>query len=141
VNRRLVLHVLIVAAATPLGCGAGSKAPDKGLTSHIQLLASLYNKAARDVGRYPKNEQELKETIGKMDLNLEAMKLSSVDELYVSERDGQPLGIVLPPNAKGVIVYEKTGIDGTRLVAFSEGNVQEVDESRFRELVPDKRTL
>ena len=137
VNRRLVLQVLIVAAGAPLGCGAGSKAPDKGLTSHIQLLASLYNKAARDLGRYPKNEQELKDTISKMDLKLEAMKLSNINEVFVSERDGQPLVIVLPPNAKGVTVHEKTGVDGTYLVAFSEGNVQEVDESRFRELVTE----
>ncbi|HEX6961897.1 MAG TPA: hypothetical protein VF175_08530 [Lacipirellula sp.] len=126
----------MVAAAAPLGCGPGSKTSGDGEISHIQLLASLYNKAARDLGRYPKNEQELKQTIGKMGLNLEAMKLASVDELYVSERDGQPLVIVLPPNSKGVIAYEKTGVDGTRLVAFSEGNVQEVDEVQMRDLVP-----
>jgi hypothetical protein len=126
----------MAAAAAPLGCSSSSK-PGAGEISHIKLLASFYNRAARDLGRYPKDEQELKQTISKMDLNLEAMKLSNVDEVFVSERDGQPLVIVLPPNAKGVIAYEKTGVEGTRLVAFSEGNVQEVDESRFRELVPE----
>ncbi len=136
VNRRLVLHVLMAAAAAPIGCSPASKS-GVGEIPHIKLLASFYNRAARDLGRYPKNEQELKQTIGKMDLNLEAMKLASVDELYVSERDGEPLVIVSPPNAKGVILYEKTGVDGTRLVALSEGNVQEVDEARFRELVPE----
>src|SRR5688500_11093204 len=116
-------------AAAPLGCGPTSKASGDAEISQIELLVSLYQRAGRELGRYPKNEQELKQTIGKMDLNLEAMKLASVDELYVSERDGEPLVIVFPPNAKGVIAYEKTGVDGTRLVAFSEGNVQEVDES------------
>jgi hypothetical protein len=137
VNRRLVVQVLLVAAVAPLGCSPASKATGDAEIAHIELLASLYSRAGRDLGRYPKNEQELKQTIDKMDLNLEAMKLASVDELYVSERDGEPLVIVSPPNAKGVIVYEKTGVDGTHLVAFSEGNVQEVDEARFRELVPE----
>jgi hypothetical protein len=126
---------MITAAAT-LGCGPASETPALPNTSHIQLLAGLYNKAARDLGRYPKNEQELKQTIGKMDVNLEAMELSSIDEVYLSERDGQPLVIVLPPTPTGVIAHEQTGVDGKRLVAFSLGNVQEVDESQFRELVP-----
>jgi hypothetical protein len=36
-----------------------------------------------------------------------------------------------------VIAYERTGDGGDRFVAFASGGVEEVDEDRFRQLVPD----
>src|SRR3712207_8080558 len=56
-------------------------------------------------------------------------------------RDNQPLAVVYgtPPSGSDVLVYEKTGVDGKRMVGRSMGSAEEVDESRFRELVPADR--
>lgn len=105
-------------------------------TSHLRLLTNLYVKAARELGRTPKNEQELKDAISKLDVSLERMNVASIDELFVSERDGQPFVIVFGRSPQGVVAYEQTGADGVRQVGFKLGNIEEADEARFRELVP-----
>lgn len=64
-------------------------------------------------------------------------------KLWVSSRDNQPYviryGVVTgPPGPAGmpVVAYEAKGSGGRRYVASSLGAVDEVDETRFRELVP-----
>jgi hypothetical protein len=126
----------IVAAAATIGCGGDAQKAAQKETSHIRLLTNLYAASERDLGRSPANEQEFKTAIGKMDVSLEAMKLGSIDEVFVSERDGQPLVIVYGPSPNGVVAYEQTGVDGKRQVGFKLGNVEEADETRFKELVP-----
>jgi hypothetical protein len=37
------------------------------------------------------------------------------------------------------VAYEQEGVDGKRYVATVVGAVEEVDEARFRELVPDAK--
>lgn len=137
INRRVSLGVVaIVAAAATIGCGGdGQKAAQKEI-SHIRLLTNLYVKSERELGRSPANLEEFKSAIAKMDLSLEAMKLTSIDEVFVSDRDGQPLVIVYGQSPNGVVAYEQTGVDGKRQVGFKLGNVEEADEGRFKELVP-----
>ena len=91
-------------------------------------------------GRAPTNEQEFKTFIsqngGPM---LEQAGVASVDELFVSERDGQPFVVLYKPSTavqSDVIAHEGAGVNGKRLVAHSMGAIEEVDETRFRELVP-----
>ncbi|HEY3393538.1 MAG TPA: hypothetical protein VGK58_12580 [Lacipirellulaceae bacterium] len=71
---------------------------------------------------------------------MQGAKISSVDELFKSERDGQPYVIFFgrPPAGANpdVVGYEQTGVDGKRYVAFALGVVEEHDETRFNELVP-----
>ncbi len=69
----------------------------------------------------------------------------SVDDLFISNRDKEPYvvlyGDVTGPKGPGgmpVIAYEKKGIGGKRFVASSLGAVEEVDEARFQELVPQQ---
>jgi hypothetical protein len=110
----------------------------------LRLLTNLYAKATRNLGRHPKDEQEFRDAIGKMDLSLDLMKVSSVDQLFVSERDGQPFVVLYGPlpqtQGSDVIAYEQTGVDGKRMVGHKIGMVEEVDEARFRELVPSGPT-
>jgi hypothetical protein len=120
------------------GCGVGgSRGPKEGL-SHVKLLASLYMRASRELGHPPKNEEEFKAAIQKANVPLEALKVNNLDELFESERDGRPLVVLYGSSSAGtdVIVYEQTGVDGKRLVGHSIGSVEEVDEAKFRELVP-----
>jgi hypothetical protein len=140
-NRRDACSLFLI-ACTLAGCGGPSADAQQGQLNHVRLLTMMYTKVSSQLGRNPKDEQEFQDLIHKADPSLEAMKVSSIDELFVSERDGQPLGVHYGPHPPGsdVVVYEQTGVDGKRLIGHKIGHVEEVDEARFRELVPQGAT-
>jgi len=133
--------ILALSALTLIGCGSGgnSEVRKQGL-SHVRLLTSLHARVSSELGRYPNDEAEFKAALAKANLTLDAMKVSSIDELFVSERDGQPLVVVYgqAPAGSDIVVYEQTGVDGRRQVGHRIGMVEEVDQARFDELVPKK---
>src|SRR4051812_45982579 len=109
--------LLILLAASIVGCARSKEAAKSGRT-HTALLTSLYTRASSMLGHDPKDEQEFKATLEKANIPLDALKVSSLDEVFVSERDGQPLVVVYSgklPNSD-VVVYEKAGVDGKRLL-------------------------
>jgi hypothetical protein len=127
-----------VAAALLVGCGSNVGASPKGV-SHVGAISALYFKATSVLGRNPADEQEFKTAIGQGPMDLDVLGVSSVDELFVSDRDGQPLVILYgpqPKNSRGVIAYEQTGKDGVKLVGTSNGQVIEADATQFAKLVP-----
>jgi hypothetical protein len=73
-------------------------------------------------------------------VSLEKLRVDSIDELFVSERDGQPLVVVYgsPPAGSDVVVYEHTGVNGKRLVGHRIGMVEEADEATFKSLTASK---
>lgn len=141
-NRSLRFAFLFgLAALFTLGCSNGSQAAREKQTSHLRTLISFYNAAGRAQGAAPKSEEELKAYIeAKGKEVLDRLEIPSVDELFVSERDGQPFTVFYGKKPKGVrpdvIAYEKSGVDGKRRVGFDLGMIQEFNETEFRELVP-----
>lgn len=115
--------------------------------SNLKPLATLYGRfIGQHRGQPPASEAQFKEFInsGGKDL-LSTFQVSSVDELFVSSRDGKPYVVLYgaaaakgPPGPAGspVVAYEQEGVGGKRFVASSMGAVEEVDEARFKELVP-----
>lgn len=102
----------------------------------------MYNAAVRELGRAPKNEQELKDFVAaKGDPFLKPLDLESPDQLFVSERDGEPFVIVYGQPPKGMrgdlVAYEQTGVDGKRRVGYSLGIIEEVGEEDLREMAPE----
>jgi hypothetical protein len=96
-------------------------------------------------GQALKDEESFKRFVNSFDAEtLERIKgasgVASVDELFISERDGQPYVIFFgrPPAgvAADLVAYERAGVDGKRFVGYGLGVVEEVDEQRFNELVP-----
>ena len=77
--------------------------------------------------------------MAKAPVKLDVFGVSSTDELFISERDEQPLVIIYGKTptgvAPGVVAYEKLGVDGVRQVGFKIGQVEEADAARFAELV------
>jgi hypothetical protein len=136
--------ILAISASLAISTGCGSiasKAWRQGQASHLRTLALFYGSATSALGRAPANEAELKKFIEKQGAAAVAsLKLASIDKLFVSERDGKPYVVMYGPRPKGaaadLAAYEQDGVDGKRLVGFTLGAVQEVDEQRFRELVP-----
>ena len=151
-TRSLPSFTLVVALLTlsmgllvsVLGCGgAKTQSALEQETSRLKPLVILYAQAfAQNRGRPPANEEKFKSFLAKEgEYLLESYKLNSVDDLLISERDGKPYVIFYGKRPQGVArdlcAYEKDGVDGKRYVGYTLGIVEEVDETRFRELVPD----
>ncbi|MFW5693154.1 MAG: hypothetical protein ACOCWL_02965 [Thermoguttaceae bacterium] len=139
----LVLGMCVVA----LGCGRSRRQAAAREESRLKPLAVLYGQfTGRNRGNPPANDAQFKEFIRSHDAEqLASLGVDDVDELFVSERDGEPYVVLYgdaaqgnPPGPAGapVVAYEQEGVRGKRFVASSMGAVEEVDEARFRELVP-----
>lgn len=123
------------------GCGGPAKPPETQ-SGRMQAVVSLYGMARTVQGRAPADEERFKSFIAEKGAKtLERVKVTSADELLTSERDGQPFMVIYgkPPTGVNpdVIAFEQTGVDGKRQVGFGMGHVQEVDEAKFKELVPN----
>jgi|SRR4051812_11345834 hypothetical protein len=121
--------------------GCAGKSPDRAKEiSHVRALTTLYFRAASTLGKNPANEQEFKDVIAKDKPDLKVLGVSSSDELFTSDRDGQPIVILYGAAQKGgpggVVAYEQNGKEGKRLVGFKNGQVEEIDDARFAKLVP-----
>lgn len=122
-----------------LGCGANAKT-QVNQSSHLRTLVALYNSASGQLGRAPASEEEFKEFVqSKAMSTLEKMEIANVDDLLVSQRDGQPYVVIYgkrPPGVRrDVIAYEQTGVDGVRQVGFDLGMIEDVPPEEFGELV------
>src|SRR5262245_14244731 len=143
--RCLVWGVVVVASSGGLvGCGGeGPRERPEG-EAPLKQFAVLYGHyLANHRGKPPKDAAQLKAFAKTGDV-----KKFGVDDLeraFVSPRDGQPYVVVAQaagvpdPSRPGVIAYEQTGKGGRRFVAFSTTAVEEIDEARFAELVPQRK--
>ena len=137
----------LAAAFAPLflfGCGPKTTKADLDPgEKHILKIASLYSSfRSAHGGRAPKDAQELKAWA--KTLKSDALAQRNIDDLettFVSPRDNQPYALV-KPEAPGkrrggppamVWVFEKTGVNGKRMVAGGMGNATEMDEETFRQ--------
>ena len=130
------------------GCGGGRK-PQPKSEAHLQALAVFYGRyLSQNRGRPPADEKAFKQFLAKFDPSeFKGFGLSTADEMFVSPRDNQPYVVrynvpVGPPGPQGpsAVAYEQTGVDEKRYVAFALGGVEEVDEARSRQLVPEAGT-
>lgn len=135
---------MVVVSLGLASCGKHG-APPK-VESNLHTLMTFYGRyTAQHQGQRPSDADALKKYIGSQSPDqLAKMEITDVDSLFVSPRDGQPYVMrygVLPPPATPlggtVVAYEQTGVDGKRYVGFDLGSAEEVDETRFRTLVPD----
>jgi hypothetical protein len=99
----------------------------------------LHVRVSNQMGHAPKDEADFKQAIASLNLPLDSFGVESVDELFISNRDGKPLvvtyGTGSPKN--DVIVYESEGVNGVREVGYTLGRVAEVDAADFAKLVPE----
>lgn len=146
------------------GCAKRGKSVKAQERSNLAKLATLYYVyISRHQGKPPASEAEFKTFINS--LSAEDMKkagVNDVDSIFTSERDGQPYVVLYGadaarlPASRGakapdiatagtvsfpVIAYEQQGRDGKRFIAraVAGGGVQEVDETEFKQQVPNSR--
>ena len=139
---------LICVVAVSAGCGSGfdvNSEVQKVNSNNAQRLANLYQHYQRKhQGKGPKDEGKFKSFISEVNpVLLERIGVSagSVDQLFTSERDGQPFFVRygLKGNDRGPAVptvFEEEGVDGKRLVACTQMVTKEVEEdSEYQELL------
>lgn len=134
---------LVAAAILVAGCGqqAQSKKQQESRLKPLSLLYGQYMGQHR--GQPPQNEAEFKKFVETQKSFLTQFGITDPATLFISERDGQPYVVIYGKPAgpallagQPVIAYEKVGVGGKRFVASQLGAVEEVDEARFKELVP-----
>lgn len=137
--------IVLICLAVGMGCRS-TPAPAQGSDSEIKKLGIICMRfVGKHRGKAPVDRAELDtflEELGQKELAV--MGISKPDAVFHSSRDNQPIviryGITIPPPGPGlptVIAYEKEGFGGQRLVAFATAGVEQVNEARLKELVPE----
>jgi hypothetical protein len=140
---RLLLVTLLSVAL--LGCGGGGGTASAPLqTSGLKPLSVYYGKFLQQHrGMPPKDEAEFKQFL--QSFAPETWKefgFDNFDAMWNSSRDKQPYAVIYGTTAPGklndapVVAYEKQGVGGKRYVANWNGDVQEIDDAKFKEIVP-----
>ena len=135
-QRATILVLLLIVS----GCGGQALAPTATEGRRIGAIVTTHNMMERATGRLPPNEQDFKKFFAENGSQaLERSGVTAIDELFVSDRDGQSLVVTYGKypagmNAK-IVVYEKIGADGKRFVGYNSGAVELVDDARFNEMV------
>jgi hypothetical protein len=128
------------------GCGDSAALKEAREKDNIRTLARMYGQfMSSHRGNGPKNEQEFKQYLQGRREELAREEITDVDALLVSNRDGEPYVVVyglvptrsMTPSGR-VVAYEKSGIDGKRMVAYETMAAEELDEARFQTVVSRK---
>jgi hypothetical protein len=139
------LSILGVLCAALTGCGGGGQASAPLQESGLKPISVFYGRfLSQHRGQPPKDEAEFKTFLATMPPEeWKGFKFENMDAAWNASRDKQPYVIVYGAapagpglNGAPVIAYEKQGVGGKRYVASWNGDVQEVDEAKFKELVP-----
>lgn len=136
--------VLITAVLFLVGCSARPDNIERENSTLKPLVIAYGQFIASHRGTPPANEAEFREHLNATwDSIKEFHQVKSVDELFISNRDKKPYvvlyGIVNGPPGPGgqpVIAYEQVGVSGKRFIASSLGAIEEVDEAKFKQMVP-----
>jgi hypothetical protein len=147
---RTLYSVVIFTSLLLTGCG--DKGPASADYHHIRHLAQLYGRyQGAHKGQTPKDAEVFKKyisTLSAAELKDMGVTPDNPAALFTSPRDKEEYVIcygsksTMPPVGGGgsnVIIYEKVGLKGKRLVALSTTAIEEVDEAKFRSLVPDAK--
>ncbi|CAN5178975.1 hypothetical protein BH10PLA2_BH10PLA2_23050 [soil metagenome] len=114
--------------------------------SNIQRLSNLYAGHQNMMnGKGPKDEAAFKAWLEKYDpakLTMMGIDQAKLDDLFKSERDGQPFkfrfNVGGGRGSVAAVVFEQAGKDGKRQVGYTGGEVKEVDEAMYKDLLAGK---
>lgn len=134
---------LILGIGCLLGAGCGgpnNPAGSQVQTSKLRAIVAFYQQYQDSHRRQPpENEAEFKAYVKTLSpQQLDAWKVSDIDQAFLSERDGQPYVVLYGKQAASgrLIGSERNGKDGQRMVAYKTGQVELVDEAQFQKLAP-----
>lgn len=122
------------------GCGKGAADTPSGGT--YRARANMYSAFMTAHKRQPpKSEAEFRQFLTTQQPKLEQAGLT-VDQIFISPRNKEPLEWVYgrrPPMAAGgltILGYEKSAVDGQRLIVGARGIHLTMDDAQFKRLFP-----
>lgn len=139
VHSKPLLCSLTIAVAWMSAVGCRDTTIEDGVAAlnktRIQQLYNCYSLYGHyNQYRGPKDEASFKEFLlqPKYEKNLKMMQIDrdNLDEIFVSERDGEPFKVRYGVNGLGnkAVIFETTGVDGKRMVANATPVEVEADE-------------
>ncbi len=148
--KSFILVVGLLSLSLSLG-GCGGYTPESALRdanrTNIQRLANLYTQYQfSNKFKGPADEATFREFIqgpGRESLEKMGITLTSVDDLFINERDGEPFNIRygVPTSTRGSkepVIFESEGKGGKRMVAFLNMVQREVDAAEYDQLWSSK---
>jgi hypothetical protein len=144
---RQTLAPVLLALVTFAGCGSDELSSPTA--ARLRGVAALYmDCAVARNGKGPASEQEFKKHLRRLPdhvLSSNGMDPKALDVAFVSLRDQEPFVVLyglkitkISGTSAPLVVHEKTGKNGKRLVALANGKVDHVDEARLKELMAEK---
>jgi hypothetical protein len=135
----------VLLAIVCCGCGVDELATPSA--ARLKGLATCYvDYAVAKGGVGPADEKTLKKHMRSMQgfqLEMSGLDPENIEAAFVSDRDQEPFVIFYGqtvsfglPNPR-LLAHEKTGKNGKRLAALVDGNVELIDEGRFKELTAE----
>jgi hypothetical protein len=151
-STRISIWPIIAIIALGIVCGCSRDDPANRIgamnDTRIKQLANLYMAhQMRNASNGPKDEAAFKTFIksGMPSHRLEMMRVdpNKVDDLFVSERDGQPFVVKYGqsggPMSQLAVVFEKEGQAGKKQVSFTNGKVEDLDDAKYQDLLQGKK--
>jgi hypothetical protein len=128
--------LLLLVVAT-VGCGGGKgggNVADK--MKKVRTMGDLYVAHLAEQKGAPADEAAWRAFLDGKQTELQAAGLT-VDEMFVSPRDGAPLTWVYGKTPKSqfgltIVAYEQTPVDGRRFTVATNGMADYVEETRFQ---------
>ena len=120
------------------GCSEEKPTPT---ASRLAMIGDLYQQfRAANRGRRPKDKAEFVSFIEEQgDWVLKEAQAGSIDDLFISERDEQPLVVLYGKETKWlndlqVVVHETKGADGQVMIGYMSGDSELVYEEAFKSM-------
>jgi hypothetical protein len=135
--------ILLLVAIGVAGCG-GDDALKSPAAAQLKGLATMYLDFAASKGTGPQSEEAFKKHLKSVEgfvLQGNGLDPKQIDAAFVSPRDKQPFVVLygvgigrISGESAPLVAYEKTGVNGKRLVAFANTKLAHVDEAGLEEL-------
>ncbi len=136
---RSVAWSLLAGIAFLLGCDAAGTPAPHNADVQLRVLGRLYGEyMAQHNSQPPADEAQFKASLSQSPDILKATGIATIDQLFVSPRDGQPLVVlfgekIVPNENSGFpwIAYESQGVDGKKYIIGARGNVEEMAQEQI----------
>jgi hypothetical protein len=147
VRQGALAGILCVLAALLLTTGCGGSSASSGMNEDdyatLRSVSAMFSQyMGANNGKTPPDEQAFRAFLETKKDVLDKTG-TTADQLLTSPRSGEPLIFVYGktpvsgPMGMVYFAYEKSPVDGKRLVIASRGMFEQMDEAQFRKFFPD----